>query len=154
MLIIGSFTSSLFSSPSLGYIQKEEQKWLDMSQKEISHQTFLDSRSCRQGGLPKTISLGSMIFTGRPLIWTSPVRYFLANLDQFCPVFVRYFWPEDQSFTVVRYFQSFFGLVFRYFLVLFGLFCPVFFQENGLLSGILQQIWTRPQNRPVLNVRY
>ena len=23
----------------------------------------------------------SMIFTGRPLIWTSPVRYFLANLD-------------------------------------------------------------------------
>ena len=51
MLIIGSFPSSLFSSPSLGYIQKEEQKWLDMSQKEISHQTFLDSRSCRQGGL-------------------------------------------------------------------------------------------------------
>ena len=90
--------------------------------------------------------------------------WFLPDNPLFGLVLSGIFWPIWTSF--VWYLSGIFGqrtsplllsgifgpfwTSFPVFSVLFGLFCPVFFQENGLLSGIFQQIWTRPQNRPVM----
>ena len=92
--------------------------------------------------------------TGRPLFRTSPVRYFLANLDQFCPVF----YGEGLVLSFSPVFLVKFGLVLyvlvRYFWPNLDYICPVFFLQNGLSSGIFSKNWTSPQNRPVLIVRY